>query len=177
LGHSADYWGFACDLSRVRDELEKESNYMGDSSFRVRLVLSRDGVIEIQHQALSPPRRLKIALAGAAVDSADPFLYHKTTHRAVYEQQLKARSDCDDVVLYNECGELTECCIGNLVLERDGSRYTLPVEAGLLAGTFRAELLAQGIIRECALTIDELAEADALYFINSVRRWVGLDLV
>ena len=80
------------------------------------------------------------------------------------------------MVLYNERGELTECCIGNLVLERDGVRYTPPVEAGLLAGTFRAELLAQGAIRECALTIDELAGADALYLINSVRRWVELEL-
>ena len=88
-----------------------------------------------------------------------------------------ARPDCDDVVLYNERGELTECCIGNLVLERGGVCYTPPVESGLLAGTFRAELLAQGQLCERPLPIGELARADALYLINSVRRWVELELV
>ena len=95
----------------------------------------------------------------------------------VYERQLAARPECDDVLLYNERGELTECCIGNLVLEWAGQRYTPPVAAGLLAGTFREELLARGEIRERALKIDDLARADALYLINSVRRWVELELV
>ena len=118
-----------------------------------------------------------MALAAEPVDSTDSLLYHKTTHRATYNRQLAARPDCDDVVLYNERGELTECCIGNLVLERDGVRYTPPVESGLLAGTFRAELVAQGQLCERPLPIGELARADALYLINSVRRWVELELV
>ena len=91
-----------------------------------------------------------------------------------YQGRGLARPDCDDVVLYNERGER---CIGNLVLERDGVRYTPPVESGLLAGTFRAELLARGQLCERALPIGELARADALYLINSVRRWVELELI
>ena len=120
---------------------------------------------------------LRVALAAEPVDSSDPLLYHKTTHRVMYDRQLAARPDCDDVVLYNERGELTECCIGNLVLERDGVCYTPSVESGLLAGTFRAELLTQGQLCERLLPIGELARADALYLINSVRRWVELELV
>lgn len=174
---SAAYWGFDYDADRVRVILGEEAKIMGDNTFRIRLLLSAKGAIEIEHRPLTPPRRFKVALAGAKVDSADPFLYHKTTHRAVYEQQLAARPDCDDVILHNERGELTECCIGNLVLERAGVYYTPPVESGLLPGAFRAELLARGEIRERVLQIDELARADALYLINSVRRWVALDLV
>ena len=160
----------------MREQLQDAAKAM-EGQYRVRLLLARNGEIRVQHQALAPPRRLRVALAAEPVDSSDPLLYHKTTHRVMYDRQLAARPDCDDVVLYNERGELTECCIGNLVLERDGVRYTPPVESGLLAGTFRAELLAQGQLCERPLPIGELARADALYLINSVRRWVELELV
>ena len=176
LSQSAAYWGFCYAADRVRARLQ-DAAYALEGRCRVRLRLSRAGAIRLQHEALAPARRLRVALAHAAVDSADPLLYHKTTHRALYDQRLAARPDCDDVVLYNERGELTECCIGNLVLERDGVRYTPPVESGLLAGTFRAELLAQGQLHARPLLIGELARADALYIINSVRRWVELELV
>lgn len=176
LSQSAAYWGFCYAADRVRARLQDAAHAM-EGRCRVRLRLSRAGAVRLQHEALAPARRLRVALAHAPVDSADPLLYHKTTHRALYDQRLAARPDCDDVVLYNERGELTECCIGNLVLERDGVRYTPPVESGLLAGTFRAELLAQGQLRTRPLPIGELARADALYIINSVRRWVELELV
>ena len=176
LSQSAEYWGFCYAGDRVRARLQAAAHAM-EGRCKVRLQLARTGAICLQHEALAPVRRLRVGLAQAAVDSADPLLYHKTTHRALYDQRLAARPDCDDVVLYNERGELTECCIGNLVLERGGVRYTPPVEAGLLAGTFRAELLAQGQLRERPLPSGELARADALYIINSVRRWVELELV
>ena len=176
LSQSATYWGFCYADDHVRAQLQDAANAM-EGRCRVRLLLARNGEIRVQHQALTPSRRLRVALAAEPVDSTDSLLYHKTTHRATYDQQLAARPDCDDVVLYNERGELTECCIGNLVLERDGVRYTPPVESGLLAGTFRAELIAQGQLCERPLPIGELARADALYLINSVRRWVELELV
>ena len=176
LFQSAAYWEFCCADDRVRAQLQDAAQAM-EGQCRVRLLLARNGEIRVQHQALTPSRRLRVALAAEPVDSADSLLYHKTTYRAMYNRQLAARPDCDDVVLYNERGELTECCIGNLVLERDGVRYTPPVESGLLAGTFRAELVAQGQLCERPLPIGELARADALYLINSVRRWVELELV
>ena len=175
LSQSAAYWGFCYADDRVRAQLQDAAEAM-EGRCRVRLLLARNGEVRLQHQALAPPRRLRVALAVEPVDSANPLLYHKTTYRALYDQQLAARPDCDDVVLYNERGELTECCIGNLVLERGGVRYTPPVESGLLAGTFRAELLAQGELKERTLLVGDLARVDALYLINSVRRWVELEL-
>jgi para-aminobenzoate synthetase/4-amino-4-deoxychorismate lyase len=177
LADSAAFWGFSCDIDHVEQLLVKESNCLGENDFRVRVLLDDSGAVKFEHHPLTPHKRLKVTLATEKMDSADPFLYHKTTHRAVYEQHLAARADCDDVVLHNERGELTECCIGNLVLEMDGERYTPPIESGLLAGTFRAELLARGEIRERVIKRDELARADAHYLINSVRRWVALDLI
>ena len=176
LSQSAAHWGFCYADDRVRAQLQDAAKAM-EGRCRVRLRLARNGAVRLQHETLARPRPLRVALAAEPVDSTDPLLYHKTTHRALYDEHLAARPDCDDVVLYNERGELTECCIGNLVLERDGVRYTPPVESGLLAGTFRAELLAQGQLRERPLPFGELARADALYLINSVRRWVKLELV
>jgi para-aminobenzoate synthetase/4-amino-4-deoxychorismate lyase len=177
LAQSAEYWGYKCDADAVRAHLDDEANRMGDNSFRVRLLLKKEGDMDVECHALAAAQTLKVALADEAVDSGDPFLYHKTTHRAVYERQLSAHADCDDVVLYNERGELTECCIGNLVLEREGTRHTPPVSSGLLAGTFREWLLERGEIREKVLKIGDLERSDALYLISSVRRWVALELV
>ena len=142
----------------------------------MRLLLARNGEVRVQHQALAPPRRLRVALAAEPVDSSDPLLYHKTTHRAMYDRQLAARPDCDDVVLYNERGELTSAASATWCWSAAAVRYTPPVEAGLLAGTFRAELLAQGELKERTLLVGDLAEADGLYMINSVRKWVRVDL-
>ena len=177
LADSASYWGFTCDLVGIRKALEEEADLLAKSSFRVRLLLAESGEVAVESHPLTPPRRLRVALAGEKVDSGDSFLYHKTTHRAVYERHLASRPECDDVILHNERDEATECCIGNLVVEMDGERYTPPLESGVLAGTFRAELLARGEIRQRVIMSDELAGADALYLVNSVRRWVGLDLI
>ena len=119
---SAEYWGYPYALSEVRNELEDLAKTLGKNRFRIRLTLGNQGEVEVQYQDLVEVRRLRVALAGEKVDSADPFLYHKTTHRDIYEKPLAARPDCDDVILYNERGELTECSIGNLVIEFNGGR-------------------------------------------------------
>jgi para-aminobenzoate synthetase/4-amino-4-deoxychorismate lyase len=105
------------------------------------------------------------------VASADPFLYHKTTHRQVYDAAQASRADCDDVLLWNERGEITEACIANVVVQLDGKLLTPPVECGLLPGTFRAHLLDQGKVREEIITVDTLKQCTRIYVVNSVRKW------
>ena len=57
------------------------------------------------------------------------------------------------MILWNERGELTEAASANLVLDLAGDWVTPPVMSGLLAGTFRGELLVKGRIREQARTL------------------------
>jgi para-aminobenzoate synthetase/4-amino-4-deoxychorismate lyase len=64
-----------------------------------------------------------------------------------------------------------------VVAEIDGVRYTPPLSSGLLGGTFRAEQLEAGTIRERVLTKADVASASRLWLINSVRRWVDVTLV
>ena len=179
LGASARYFGFRFEVDAVAQALEAESDELSEGPHRVRLVLGRGGEARVEAVALTLPsgRRFRAALVTPPVDSRDPLLFHKTTNRAPYESRLASRPDCDDVVLQNERGEATECCIGNLVAVLGGRRLTPPLASGLLPGTYRAELLAQGEMAEEVLTPEDLRRAEELYLINSVRRWVPLELV
>jgi para-aminobenzoate synthetase/4-amino-4-deoxychorismate lyase len=117
---------------------------------------------------------LRVGLAAAPVDKDQVWLYHKTTCREIYRQALLSRPDCDDVILWNRRGELTESTIANVVLELDGRLWTPPVACGLLAGTFRRHLLETGAIQERVLRRDDLRRAQAIHLINSVRRWMDV---
>jgi para-aminobenzoate synthetase/4-amino-4-deoxychorismate lyase len=112
-----------------------------------------------------------LKLAPTPVDSDDIFLYHKTTRRQVYEAARASRPDCDDVLLWNERGEITEASIANVVVERDGELLTPPVACGLLPGTFRAHLLDQGEVREKVIPVEMVKACERIYVVNSVRKW------
>jgi para-aminobenzoate synthetase/4-amino-4-deoxychorismate lyase len=150
---------------------------MGPGSHRCRLTLDNRGRTGIEHAPLDPPRIFRVSLCDRPVDSSDPLLYHKTTHRSAYDSRLASHPNADEVILANERGEITECCIGNIVAFLDGAAYTPPLESGLLPGTYRAELLARGEIFERVLRPEDLRRADSLYLINSLRRRVELELV
>jgi len=147
---------------------------------RVRLLLAADGSLRTETYPIaveSETLPVRLGLAGEPIDSVDPFLHFKTTNRGVYERARASRSDCGDVLLWNERGEITESTIANLVARIDGELVTPPVSSGLLAGTFRAELLARGEITERVIRVEELKNADALFLINSVQRWRGVEWV
>ena len=113
-----------------------------------------------------------MTLADGPVDSRDRFLYHKTTYRRVYEEARAAKPGFDDVLLWNERGELTESTLANVVVERDGRFITPPTACGLLPGVFRSWLLERGEIREGVIRKDDLRRTDRVFLINSVRRWI-----
>jgi para-aminobenzoate synthetase/4-amino-4-deoxychorismate lyase len=117
-----------------------------------------------------------VALARSPVARSDVWLHHKTSHRDVYERRRASYRDAFDVLLWNEDRELTEFTIGNLVVELDGQRWTPPVASGLLAGTFRDELLAAGVVAEKVLTVEDLARVSRLWLVNSVREWVEVEI-
>ncbi|MBX6396528.1 MAG: aminotransferase class IV, partial [Alicyclobacillaceae bacterium] len=120
---------------------------------------------------------MPVAVAQRPVSSENCFLFHKTTHRAVYEEHRRLFPEVFDVLLWNENREITEFTNGNVVLEMGGRKYTPPVSCGLLAGTFRAELLEKGEIVEERLTLEDLQRAERIWFINSVRGWVPVHLI
>lgn len=180
LKQSARYFNFRFDSSKVVEALNKKACELGDGRFRVRLLLRRDGVVTITHAPLTIPAPEPVPLVAVVrdpVDSRDPFLYHKTTCRKMYETRQKARPESYDVLLLNERGEVTESAIANVVVKLEGRFYTPPVYCGLLPGTFRAEVLEKENVEERVLRPEDLEHAEAVYLINSVRKWVRVRLL
>ena len=162
LRESAEYFGFDYPSEKIDEAL---STISADGSNKVRLTLWKDGRVETQIGRIGAPIT-SVRLAEEPVDSSDRFLFHKTTHRR----------GGDDVIFWNERGEVTESSIANVVVAIDGELFTPPIECGLLPGVFRNHLLAEGKIKERIITVKELQSTPDLFLINSVRKWTRTTL-
>lgn len=174
LHDSAAYFGFPAALNRIEARLMDLSTSLPPTRHKVRLLVAQDGGIKCRATPLPTGREpgpVRLRIAPSPLRSDDPFLYHKTTHRQVYDAAREACTDCDDVLLWNERDEVTESSTANVVVELEGEQLTPPVSCGLLPGTFRAWLLDQGTVREEIVTMDTLRRADKTYVVNSVRKW------
>jgi para-aminobenzoate synthetase/4-amino-4-deoxychorismate lyase len=171
---SAKYFGFYLQVPALQKRLGSLSQSLAPRPHKVRLLVARNGKITCGATVLSPAafkEPVRLRLAHAPVDSAGRFLFHKTTNRRVYDRAAAGRSGCDDVVLWNESGEITETCTANIVVQKNGRLITPKTECGLLAGTFREHLLEKKTIREEIITTADLRSAEKIYIINSVRKW------
>jgi len=178
LCDSARYFGFAVDADAVRRQLLTVAERFTAPRYRVRLRVNRHGEAHAEYAPLSPERRVwRVALAHEPVDPREVFLYHKTTHRQVYERARAQHPDCDDVILWNTRGEITESTLANVVVRLDGRYCTPPVECGLLAGVYRGHLVQRGLLHERVLTPEDLRRAEAVYLINSVRGRIRVEVV
>ena len=171
---SARYFAFAWSEDRARAALDKITSEHPNGRWRVRLLSSRGGKIRAESVALppAPERPLTVKLATSPIDDRDALIYHKTTSRARYDQELAANQPCDDVIFRNARDEVTESTIANVVLRLEGTDFTPPREAGLLAGTLRDELIERGELSERTIRVDELRKAGTFFLINSVRGWM-----
>jgi para-aminobenzoate synthetase/4-amino-4-deoxychorismate lyase len=141
-------------------------------AMRVRLTLAEGG-LDLTAVPLPPtPEKFRFAVAPEPLDSASIWLAHKTTNRAFYDAPRQKAHDergLDELVFTNERGELTEGSFTNLFVELEGHLLTPPLASGVLAGTLRAELIAEGKAEERILTLADLRNADAIWLGNSVR--------
>jgi len=170
LANSASWFSWEVDLTGVREQLWSAERNFPQSDRRVRLRVSRCGQARVQHTAYSPlPDPYRVKLAEAPIHSKNRFLYHKTTHREVYDSALAANRNCDDVLLYNERGEVTESCRANIIVELNGQFLTPPVSSGLLNGVGRALLLTEQKVTEKVILREQIADADSLWLVNSSR--------
>ncbi|MCP3027388.1 aminodeoxychorismate synthase component I [Halobacillus sp. A5] len=172
---SARYFNFQFDDKQVYGQLEKWKKQHQEGSYKVRLLVNENGTVSggadrIPHS----PTRVTCALAKEPIDDKDPFLYHKTTHRSVYD--VHKQEGVFSVLLWNAEEELTEFTIANLVVKKEGEYWTPKVSSGLLAGTLRGKLLEQGKIKERTIYKNELDTCEEIWMINGVRGWIQVDL-
>ncbi len=172
LRASAEYFDRPYDAGAIRAALD--TAVIGATSpRRVRLTLDASGRAAATAEPLrAGPRVWTVGLARTPVSSGNVVLYHKTTWRAVYERARRECRNCDDAILVNERGEVTESTIANVVVRLHGELLTPAAHCGLLRGTMREALLARGRVREAVLRPADLRRAEELWLINSVRGWM-----
>ncbi len=182
LGDSAFYFAFPFDGDEVMKLLQSCAATLpaAGPKQKVRLLLDAKGSLQCTASPLpadTGDAGGRIALFPRPVDSSDPFLYHKTTNRPLYNTAYREALSRGllDYVFCNEKGEITEGCISTIFARLGGSLATPPATCGLLPGTLREELLENGTAHEQALTWHDLRRADALFAGNSVKGLIQVE--
>lgn len=186
LQASAAYFGFACDTAAIRATLAAACAQLPPATpHRLRLDLSRDGAVRLQHSALSPlperSGRIKVLIAAEVTDSDDLFLRHKSSIRTRYDDACKTaeRRGGFDMLFFNQRGELTEGGRSNVFVRLEDRWYTPPLAAGVLPGVMRAVLLddpAWAAAERC-ITRAELRGAQDVMLCNALRGVMRADVV
>ncbi len=175
LATSAGYFGFDFDEAKVRASLASALSGKSSQRLRVRLLLDEDGNVTVTATSIPPAdpnARMRFVVSDSRVSSSDLFQYHKTTRRELYDREWQHFADtlgADEVIYLNERGELAEGSRTTIFLEREGKLLTPALSCGVLPGTLRVSLIAEGRVTEAVLTLDDVARADAIYLGNSVR--------
>ncbi|MRH42101.1 aminodeoxychorismate synthase component I [Aquibacillus halophilus] len=178
LEDSAEYFQFKIDRVNVIEKLQAYARDHTKENYKLRLLVDELGEIKLDGRIIYPIKEpINCKLAPFAIDVQNPYVFHKTTRRDHYTILENDNSNIFTTLLWNKDEELTEFTIGNLVLKIDDEYYTPPINSGLLAGTFRQHLLDKAIIEEKVLKKTDLQRADEIWFINSVRGWLKVNLI
>ncbi len=165
-------------LHKAVKKFEKESGKK--QTLRVRLLQSRNGQVSVTcfPVSLEPEDKIiHVAISDKKLNSENAFLRHKTTQRALFDDEhkrLSAEKNCDEVLFLNEKEELCEGSRSNLfILPQQAAEadmlLTPALSSGLLPGTLRQKMLMQKQAKEAVLSLDDLKNAQKIYFGNSVR--------
>lgn len=182
LKNSAEYFGFVYKRENILAALAAMAGRFKRSAYRVRLLLFKDGGIKLEPSLFQSRRdtELKAYLSAKRTQAQEPFLYHKTTCRKIYDEEYKRcrRLGFYEAIFANEKGEITEGAISNVFIRKNGGLYTPPVRCGLLDGVYRRYMLYSGRfpIKEKVLFKEDLINAGEIYLTNSVRGLVKVRL-
>ena len=172
LKDSASYFDFKfCDV-RGKEIIDETMRNISNNLCVIRLFVNAKGGIRIETSevpAFIKNQKYTVSLAKNPVQSENIFLYHKTTQREVYENAEGENLHSDDVILWNEEGNLTESTIANIILNIEGNWVTPSTNCGLLRGVYRESMLENGLIEERKIHKSEIADLSEITLINSVR--------
>ncbi|MFA6102741.1 MAG: chorismate-binding protein [Victivallaceae bacterium] len=167
------YFGRQWNRAAVDDALSAIK--AGQVPARLRLLIAADSSVSVEVYPLTVvgwgETSLRLLVSKEKVDSGDVFLYHKTTNRDFYNRHLHDayENGFDEVVFFNERGELTEGAISNIFLRHGNQWFTPPLTCGLLPGIWRKETLHELNAVEKVLRLEDLKAAEEIILGNSVR--------
>ncbi|WP_319825633.1 aminotransferase class IV family protein [Thalassovita sp.] len=177
LGRSAAAFGFGFDRDALAGRI---ADIKGDAPLRCRLTLGRAGDAGLTVVPLPPSAAEWTAIiAPDLLDPHDPWLRHKTSNRALYDQtRAEMPAGVDEAIFFNTDGHLCEGTITTLfVTLADGRRVTPALSCGLLPGVYRQQELAAGRAKEALITRAELSRARSVTAANALRGEIRLHLM
>ena len=177
LKGSASFFGFPFSKNEFLKRLHKAQEDFRKNAqdiMRVRVTLDRSGQLEVTYSGLCSQIKTPVLvdISQQKVKSSDPFLYHKTTKRDLFDLERKRLDAAGlfETIFLNERNELTQGTITNLFLDSGGDRLLTPaLSSGLLPGTLRRHLLEKGQAEEAVLKVHDLLNAKKIFLGNSVR--------
>ncbi len=135
MARSAAVFGIAFDRDAAMDRLTAAAD---GPALRVRLTLNEDGEFHCTAAPLGPaPGRWSYAISPRRLRSGDLLARHKTNWR----EHLESVPGADETVFLNERGEVAEASRSSVFVKRGGALLTPPLEAGILDGCLRRELI------------------------------------
>ncbi|MCH1672746.1 aminodeoxychorismate synthase component I [Enterococcus faecalis] len=175
LVFSAEKLGFQLDINSVKKQWRKAIQKHSTGEYKFRYVIDNESKHEIYIDNIKEwPEILSAKLATKPI-VVTKILSYKTNLRDHYE--ARRIDGFDETLLYNSKNELTEFINGNLVLEISKKMYTPFLDSGVLPGIMRELLINENKITERRLFVEDLANADKIYLINSVREFVEVKLI
>lgn len=173
---SCKYFGRKCGCEKIEAEFDALQKTLEHTDLAcAKISVTPDGSVR---STISPPRlpfwdglSLSVAISSERTNSADTFLYHKTTNRKFYDFKLNLarQKNCHEILFFNEKGELTEGSISNVFLLKNGKWRTPKIACGLLPGVWRKRAISELKAKETILHLDDLLSADEVLLGNSLR--------
>ena len=161
--------GFSCPV-----DLDEARNQIVDASGRWRWI-ARPGHFEtmftVEETARGEPMALSVSPLRLGSHNWDARF--KTLSYLTHAQALKIAST-PEVVLLNEHGHVASAARGNLFWRRGDRLYTPAHHAGCREGVVRGWVRRQHPAEEGHYPLDHLAQADEVFFTNSLRGIVSI---
>ena len=173
LKNSCEYFSVPYFEDEIR--LIIDSQNLERQNYRLRLSIDVEGNPKLDSVPINKgwgKDKLKIVLSESKLNTKDPYLYHKTDCRGLYNKEFKLAQEkgYDEAIYLNEKGELCEGAISNIFLKVSGVWKTPSLKSGLLPGTWRKNKIDDLKAVETTLTVEDVKSAEAVMIGNSVRQ-------
>lgn len=176
MKNSALFFGIEFPQKNLESELEKIAENIKNNkqwlAARIRILLDKNGA-KIEFFELNSTQEIwKITISKTNMQSENPWLYHKTTNRKIYDDEWidYNQQGFDEVIYCNENGYLTEGSRTNIFIDfGDGILCTPPIKCGVLNGILRQDLIDTGKAIEKMLRPQDFYAAQHIYVGNSLR--------
>lgn len=181
LENSARKLFFAIDINEVRNKLiEYTEHLLANKEYKIRLEYQYNQDVTIEHIEINSnnKQRILLQICPEKINSKNQLFNHKTTHnssRGFYTRMYNkyiVNQENKELLFINEFGNITETRFHNIIIERNGNKYTPLLSDGVLDGIARKIMMVTKEVVAKNISLEELNMADNIYLINSVRGFI-----